>query len=90
MTLVTRTAIRLSRRGGQNFRNARANAAFFSTAANQAQIVLPKFGSHSSKLNFRSQPGEPCRAYHGPSACVVGVDEDLADNSTDSCFLVVS
>lgn len=40
MTLVTRSAIRLSRRGGQ-LKNARANAAFFTTAA-KATTALPQ------------------------------------------------
>ena len=58
MTLVTRSVIRLSRRGGQTLRNARANAAFFNTAANQAQNVLPKFSSQSSRVNLPAKQGE--------------------------------
>ncbi len=58
MTLVTRSAIRLSRRGGQTLRSARANAAFFNTAASQAQNVLPKFTAQSSKINVAAKPSE--------------------------------
>ena len=57
MTLVTRSAIRLSRRGGQTLRNARANAAFFNTVAKQAQNV-PKVAPQSTRVNFPSQNGE--------------------------------
>jgi F-type H+-transporting ATPase subunit beta len=57
MTLVTRSAIRLSRQGGKALRNARANAAFFNTAANQAQSVLPKFRAEGSKMAAQAKPG---------------------------------
>lgn len=40
MTLVTRSAIRVARRGGQ-LKNARANAALFTTAA-KAAAALPQ------------------------------------------------
>ena len=58
MTLVTRSALRLSRRGGQAMRTARANAAFFNTAANQAQNALPKFVAQSSRINMAVKPSE--------------------------------
>ena len=50
MTLVSRSALRLSRRSGQALRNAKANAALFNTAANQAQNVLPKINAQSSRM----------------------------------------
>jgi hypothetical protein len=58
MTLVTRSAVRLSRRGGQALRNAKANAAFFTTAANSAQNVMPKFAAQSSRVNIKAPQSE--------------------------------
>lgn len=58
MTLVTRSAVRLSRRGGQALRTAKTNAAFFTTAANQAQNLLPKARAESSRMTMASTPGE--------------------------------
>ncbi|WVQ93095.1 ATP synthase subunit beta, mitochondrial [Kwoniella sp. CBS 9459] len=73
MTLVTRSAIRLSRRGGQQLKNARANAALFNTAANQAQNVLPKFAASSSRVQIpaKSSPSA-VRTYATPSNLQTG------------------
>ena len=61
MTLATRSAIRLSRRGGQTLRNARANAAFFNAAANQAQNVLLRPSAQSSRMNALPQKSQSFR-----------------------------
>lgn len=58
MTLVTRSAIRLSRRGGQQLKNARANAALFNTAANQAKNIVPKLAASSSRVTLPAKAGE--------------------------------
>jgi F-type H+-transporting ATPase subunit beta len=58
MTLVTRSAVRLSRRGGAALKTARANAAFFNTAASSAQNVLPKFAANASRVNIKAPQGE--------------------------------
>lgn len=58
MTLVTRSAIRLSRRGGASLKAARANAAFFNTAASTAQNVLPKSAATASRVNVKATQGE--------------------------------
>lgn len=58
MTLVSRSAIRLSRRGGQQLKNARANAALFKTAANQAKNIVPKFAASSSRVTLPAKAGE--------------------------------
>lgn len=60
MTLVTRSAVRLSRRGNQAIKSARANAAFFTTAANQATNLLPKARAESSRMKMPSASGEYC------------------------------
>lgn len=69
MTLVTRGAIRLSRQGGRAVRNARANVAFFNTAANQAQNVLPKFRAEGSRMAAQAKPGEWERAQRAWWGC---------------------
>lgn len=56
MTLVTRSAIRLSRRGGQQLKNARANAAFFTTAA-KAATALPQARAEA-RVNVAPKQGE--------------------------------
>ena len=58
MTLVTRSAIRLSRRGGQALKTARTNAAFLNTAASSAKNVLPKFAAPASRVNLKAAQGE--------------------------------
>ena len=58
MTLVTRSAVRLSRRGNQAINSARANAAFFTTAATQASNLLPKARAESSRMKMPSASGE--------------------------------
>ncbi|WRT69186.1 ATP synthase subunit beta, mitochondrial [Kwoniella shivajii] len=73
MTLVSRSAIRLSRRGGQQLRNARANAAFFTTAASQAQNVLPKFAASSSRVQIPAKTSvNATRSYATPSNLQTG------------------
>ncbi|ORX39147.1 putative ATP synthase beta chain mitochondrial precursor [Kockovaella imperatae] len=72
MTLVSRSAIRLSRRGGQALRNARANAAFFNTAASQAQNVLPKVAAQSSRMAFQPASVPQSRSYATPSNLQTG------------------
>ena len=62
MTLVTRSAIRLSRRGGASLKAARANAAFFTTAASTAQNVLPKSAATASRVNVKATQGEFMKA----------------------------
>jgi F-type H+-transporting ATPase subunit beta len=58
MTLVTRSAVRLTRRGGQAMKAARANAAFFNTAATQASNLLPKARAEAGKMRMASAPGK--------------------------------
>lgn len=58
MTLVTRSAVRLTRRGGQAMKAARANAAFFNTAATQASGLLPQARAQAGKMRMASAPGE--------------------------------
>ncbi|WVR08969.1 ATP synthase subunit beta, mitochondrial [Kwoniella sp. DSM 27419] len=71
MTLVTRSAIRLSRRGGQQLRNARANAALFTTAA-QAN-VLPKFAASSARVQVPTKSSAAsARTYATPSNLQTG------------------
>lgn len=59
MTLVTRSAVRLSRQGGRSLKNARANAAFFTTAANQA-ANLPAFRPQAPAMKAAAKPGKSC------------------------------
>ncbi|WVQ73786.1 ATP synthase subunit beta, mitochondrial [Cryptococcus sp. DSM 104548] len=72
MTLVTRSAIRLSRRGGQQLRNARANAALFNTAATQAKNVLPSLNASSSRVTLPAKASGAARTYATPSGLQTG------------------
>jgi F-type H+-transporting ATPase subunit beta len=58
MTLVTRSAIRLSKRGGQALRNTRANAALFNSAAAQASKVVSALGRVEPRVKLAAKPGE--------------------------------
>lgn len=59
MTLVTRSAIRLSKRGGQALRNQRANAALFNSAANQASKVIPALARvETPRVKLAAKQGE--------------------------------
>lgn len=58
MTLVTRGVSRLARQSGKAVRNARANAAFFTTAANQAPAMLASAKASSSRMTPAAKPGE--------------------------------
>ena len=58
MTLVTRGAMRMSRRGAQAMKNARANAALFNTSARVAQNVLPNLRAESSRASVKQTASE--------------------------------
>ncbi|WVO22454.1 ATP synthase subunit beta, mitochondrial [Cryptococcus decagattii] len=72
MTLVSRSAIRLSRRGGQQLKNARANAALFNTAANQAKNIVPKFAASSSRVTLPAKAANAARTYATPAGLQTG------------------
>ncbi|KAL7421355.1 atp2, beta subunit of the F1 sector of mitochondrial F1F0 ATP synthase [Cryptotrichosporon argae] len=72
MTLVTRSAVRLSRRGGQALKNARANAALFTTAANQAGSFVPKARAESSRVVAGKQSAAQARTYATPANLQTG------------------
>jgi len=71
MTLVTRSAVRLSRRGNQAIKSARANAAFFNTAATQGSNLLPKARAESSRMRMPTTSGESCSMIY---ECTGGID----------------
>ncbi|WOO84972.1 ATP synthase subunit beta, mitochondrial [Vanrija pseudolonga] len=70
MTLVTRSAIRLSRRGGQQLKNARANAAFFTTAA-KAATALPQARAEA-RVNVAPKQANATRGYATPANLQTG------------------
>ncbi|GFZ47372.1 ATP synthase subunit beta, mitochondrial [Saitozyma sp. JCM 24511] len=86
MTLVTRGAIRLSRQGGRAVRNARANVAFFNTAANQAQNVLPKFRAEGSRMAAQAKPVSATRSYATPSNLQTGAIKTVIGAVVDVHF----
>jgi len=86
MTLVTRSAIRLSRRGGQALKNSRANAAFFNTAATQASAVLPKIATQSQKVNIPAQKAPAARTYATPSNLQTGAIKTVIGAVVDVHF----
>ncbi|KAK4683596.1 F-type H+-transporting ATPase subunit beta, partial [Tremellales sp. Uapishka_1] len=72
MTIVTRSAVRLSRRGAQPLKNARANAAFFTTAAKAAQTVLPQARAEGSRVKVAAKQVQATRSYATPSPLLTG------------------
>ncbi|KAK1922586.1 putative ATP synthase beta chain mitochondrial precursor [Papiliotrema laurentii] len=87
MTLVTRSAVRLSRRGGSALKTARANAAFFTTAAASAQNALPKFAAQASRVNIKAPQGEfSARTYATPAAVQTGAIKTVIGAVVDVHF----
>ncbi|EIW65860.1 ATP synthase subunit beta, mitochondrial [Tremella mesenterica] len=72
MTLVTRSAMRMSRRGVQAMKNARANAAFFNTSARVAQQAVPTLTAQSSRVSVPQQHASSTRTYATPSNLQTG------------------
>jgi len=83
MTLVTRGAARLSRQGGKAIRNARANAAFFTTAANAAPALMAGARPSGSRMApaqkqaFARTYASPAKLQTGSIKTVIGAVVDV-------------